>query len=335
MEFPENFFQDEYRCDFLVPELMKRAWAAEMELLEIVINVCSKYHLQYFASYGTLLGAVRHRGFVPWDDDIDIVLKRKDYNTLLSVLPKELPAGFLIDGLHANNPDLRYNCNIGHTSLKTDSSYWSIPDYIKRFHGFPFPGTSIDIFPMDYIPRDPDTALLIKYLGLNIISLVHDFDKLSEEVREEKLSEIETAAAVSLPRDFTLKWSLLNLAETLSSMFSEEESDHMLYYLNFASSREDPHKKEWYDKVIPLPFEAIEINAPVGYHEILTTFYGDYQIPVKYTQVHDYPFYAKGEENLKQTLKEQGFQGTICDFIKNIDSFHILDSKTDKGDFSR
>lgn len=327
MEFPEIFFQDEYRSDFLVPEMMKRAWAAESEILEVVANICNKYHLQYFADYGTLLGAVRHKGFIPWDDDIDITLKRKDYNTLLSVLPKELPEGFLVDGLHASDPAQRLRTNIGHTSIKADKHYWSIRDYMKRFHGFPFRGTSIDIFPLDYIPRDPDTALIQKFLFQSILSLLHDFDTLTEDIREAKLAEIEANAGVTLPRDETTKLSLHNLMEALASMFDESECDEVDYYFRVAFDGKQHLKKEWFDEVVYLPFETFKIAAPGNYHEILTAYYGDYQIPVKFTQAHGYPFYAKGEQELKETLAQQGFHGSINDFIRNIDSFHILDSR--------
>lgn len=327
MEFPDNFFQDEYRCDFLVPVMMKRAWAAEIEILEVVANICEKYHLQYFADCGTLLGAVRHKGFVPWDDDIDITLKRKDYNTLVSVLPTELPKGFLVDGLHASDPTQRLHANIGHTSVKTDSSYWSIPDYIRRFHGFPFPGTSIDIFPLDYIPRDPDTVIIEKFLLQNILSLLHDYDTLSEDIREEKLLNIETNTGVKLPRDATTKWALLNLMETLASMFDESECDELEYCFRLLYENKQHPKKEWYAKTVYLPFEGFQISVPNGFHEILTSYYGDYKTPVKFTQSHNYPFYAKGEQELKETLAQQGFNGTVDDFIRNVDSFHILDSR--------
>lgn len=65
MKFPESFFQDEYRSGFLVPEMMKRAWAAKLELLQIIIDICHKHNLIYYADYGTLLGAIRHQGFIP------------------------------------------------------------------------------------------------------------------------------------------------------------------------------------------------------------------------------------------------------------------------------
>ena len=327
MIFPDNFFQDEYRCDFLVPELMKRAWAAEIEILEIIDNICKKYNLQYFADYGTLLGAVRHQGFIPWDDDIDITLKRKDYNTLISVLAKELPEGFLLTGPHAQNPADRLGTNIQHSAVKTDSNYWTIPDYIKRFHGFPFPGTSIDIFPLDYIPRDADSALIQKFLLHSILSLLHDYDDLSEEIREAKLTDIETNASVQLPRNETTKWSLHILMEQIASLFDESECDELDYCFRFLYDENVHLKKEWYDESIYLPFEGFQVSAPKNHHEILTAYYKDYRVPVKFTQKHNYPFYAKGEQELKETLANQGFSGTINDFIRNIDSINVLDSK--------
>ena len=79
MIFKEDFFLKETRCGFEISEMMKRAWSAELEVLEIVVDICNRNKLQYFADWGTLLGAVRHQGFIPWDDDIDICLKREDY----------------------------------------------------------------------------------------------------------------------------------------------------------------------------------------------------------------------------------------------------------------
>ena len=60
------------------------------ELLRFIDNVCKKYNLEYCLAYGTLIGAVRHEGFIPWDDDFDMIMMRNDYNKLIEVLPKEI-----------------------------------------------------------------------------------------------------------------------------------------------------------------------------------------------------------------------------------------------------
>lgn len=66
-----DFFKEEVREGFYISAEMKKVWAVEMKVLSFVISVCKKYDIPYFADYGTLLGTVRHKGFIPWDDDID------------------------------------------------------------------------------------------------------------------------------------------------------------------------------------------------------------------------------------------------------------------------
>ena len=65
--------------------MMKRAWAAQLEVLQRIDEVCGKYNIEYFANWGTLLGAIRHKGYIPWDDDLDIGMKRMDYERFLKI----------------------------------------------------------------------------------------------------------------------------------------------------------------------------------------------------------------------------------------------------------
>lgn len=78
-----SFYKEEIRSGFLVTEKRKKVWAVELKMLEKLDEVCKKYNLTYYAYYGTLLGAVRHQGFIPWDDDIDINMQRKDIPAFL------------------------------------------------------------------------------------------------------------------------------------------------------------------------------------------------------------------------------------------------------------
>lgn len=70
LEFSADYFKTEVRDGFEIPAMMKRAWAAQMEVLHVVAGVCKNNGIRYFADGGTLLGAVRHKGMIPWDDDI-------------------------------------------------------------------------------------------------------------------------------------------------------------------------------------------------------------------------------------------------------------------------
>ena len=90
-ELEDSFFRDETRDGFAVPGLMKRCWGAQLRVLEEFDRICEKHGIRWFAFCGTLLGAVRHKGFVPWDDDVDIAMLREDYENFLGVAPLELP----------------------------------------------------------------------------------------------------------------------------------------------------------------------------------------------------------------------------------------------------
>ena len=99
MQLPDSYYEDEVRDGFYIPSMGKKAWAAELAVLNEVDRICTKHNIQYFAEWGTLLGAIRHGGFIPWDDDMDIAMKRADYEKFLKVAPQELPGGFEIFNL--------------------------------------------------------------------------------------------------------------------------------------------------------------------------------------------------------------------------------------------
>ena len=73
LQFEDSFFEDEVREGFYVPAMIKKAWAAELTVMYEVDRICRKHNIRYFSDWGTMLGAVRHGGFVPWDDDFDIM----------------------------------------------------------------------------------------------------------------------------------------------------------------------------------------------------------------------------------------------------------------------
>ena len=72
----DSFFEEEDRCGYLVSQEMKKIWAVELDLLNEFSMVCENHQLKWFVHAGTMLGAIRHKGFIPWDDDIDVVIHR-------------------------------------------------------------------------------------------------------------------------------------------------------------------------------------------------------------------------------------------------------------------
>lgn len=132
-----------------------------VELLRFIDYVCNKYDLEYFLIYGSLLGAVRHKGFIPWDDDLDIMMMRNDYNKLIEVLPHEINKfDFLkkncgLTKLKNFNDNLFENTNHIYTPIYEDY-FFKDNGYKQRFLQFAClkPFVKIDIFPFDYIKED-------------------------------------------------------------------------------------------------------------------------------------------------------------------------------------
>jgi lipopolysaccharide cholinephosphotransferase len=92
---PETFFEEEVICDFKVDFERKKLWAVSLDLLFKFDEVCRKHHLKYTLAYGSLLGAIRHHGIIPWDDDVDVFMLREDYEVLKTLKDEFQPPYFL------------------------------------------------------------------------------------------------------------------------------------------------------------------------------------------------------------------------------------------------
>lgn len=154
-----------------------------IELLRFIDNVCKKYDLEYILAYGTLLGAVRHKGFIPWDDDLDIIMMREDYNKLIEVLPNEInkisyiKENFGLTLLKNFNENQFKNMTDIYTPLYEDY-FFDDPDYKQRFLQFAClnPFVKIDVFPFDYIKKD-----YVKEYNKKYLSQKHYFMKLYQK----------------------------------------------------------------------------------------------------------------------------------------------------------
>ena len=98
--------------------MIKRAWATELDVLDEVDRICRKYNITYYAEWGTLLGAIRHAGYVPWDDDLDIVMKREDYKKFLEVAPDEMLQEYSVYN-YSNHDDFNRWCKYDYKYIKT------------------------------------------------------------------------------------------------------------------------------------------------------------------------------------------------------------------------
>lgn len=295
LEFGQDYFKEESRDGFVVSEKMKRVWAAELEVLSEIIRVCQKHGLTYYADWGTLLGAVRHAGFVPWDDNIDIALKRADYQALLGALTEELPGSWSVSSYCVLG---KYNQPV---SCVMNSRVINMnPKEIKRFHGCPYT-VGVNLYPLDYMPKDENMT----DAQLEMYQAVYDTARQYPELRKKGqlefyLSKIEKLCQTSFVSDQPLRKQLWRLSEQVCTLFEEEDCDYLTWLPQLIHGNEPfKLKKKWYEETVELPFENIRVSVPAGYHEALSLMYGDYLVPVRNTDRKDYPFYKKQDDYLR------------------------------------
>lgn len=123
-------------------KIIHQVWAVEQEILDVIDDVCKRNNLRYSLFYGTLIGAIRHKGFIPWDDDIDIAMPREDYEKLLSIWESQAPAGYLLQ----TSRNSRDNPNNFAKIRKDNTTYLQTWSEAKRgYHK----GIFVDVFPAD------------------------------------------------------------------------------------------------------------------------------------------------------------------------------------------
>lgn len=301
--FDPTFFDGEVREGFYVPSLMKRCWAAQLEVLKEIEKVCKRHNLIYFAEYGTLIGAVRHKGFIPWDDDIDISMSRKDVNLFIKYAREELPEGYKVYTSKENFKEFLVRV-VNTNTLSTSFSH------MNRFHGFPFIA-GIDIFIYDNIPNDKEERDNWLLLIAAIHSLGYDWENQEEETLEEKIEmmyELGDLCNYKFNQEESHEVQLLQLTQYLSGMYSEEETDEVATVYRLRQYPERKFPRSYIKDIIEVPFENVTIPIPRNYDEMLNKVYSNYKVGVKGNYGHDYPYYKEQQKMFLKAMEEKNIK---------------------------
>lgn len=289
MEIKYSDLEDEVRDGFYVCSLIKCCWMAQLQILEKIDKICQKHKIQYQAEFGTLLGTIRHGGFIPWDDDMDISMKREDYKKFLKVSEKELPEGYHI------------------ISYRNDNDYWDVmarvvnstnisfdEKFLEENCYFPF-STGVDIFPLDFAPTKEREVNILKGLVDNIKGIADDYGigVLKGEVLEDALLTVEELCNIKIDRQGNIREQLYDVVVSLYSLYREEESKEVGLMALWLENGRNMFPKEYYAKTARLPFDKITIPVPIAYDSVLKQKYGDYMKMVRKGGGHDYPYYEK------------------------------------------
>ena len=318
MQFQEEYFENEVREGFFVPSMIKRAWAAELEVLSQIDRICRKYDIQYFAEWGTLLGAVRHNGFIPWDDDLDIGMKRADYERFLEVAESELPKGYKINNLRNRDDFWLFLARVMNTERMCYTE-----EHLRKYYEFPYIA-GVDIFVMDYVSRDKEAEntrdTLADYLivladhiaerKLGANEALTGIDKLSRmgcmpQADKAKIREWLSGNDSEKVKQYIdeLHQRMYVSAEKMFGKFNDAESDELTQLFPFGLRRkEHRYPKEYYADCVRVPFENTTIPIPIGYDAMLKKRYGDYLAIYKDVSGHGYPFYESQQAQLDELM---------------------------------
>ena len=302
MFFDDGYFREETREGFVIAEDMKRAWAAQLEVLEEVKRVCGIIGIKFFADWGTLLGAVRHHGFIPWDDDMDIAMLREDYMRFLSEAPALLEKYYEIKSVYNDPEDDTIKARIingRHICFETD--------FLARFHGCPYV-VGIDIFPVDNITDDKralDKQIESLRFLLRTAESVPEKGPYGAEVLE-LMKKIEKTFGIPVNYNNRLKHELKKIYDIVCSLYHDENSAEVCSMIDFAEGWDYHAKREWYEDICELSFENTTIPVPEGYDGLLQIKYGkDYMTPRNVGSSHDYPFYKSQIEELRLVMQKE------------------------------
>ena len=298
MEFTREFFYDEVRDGFYIPGIVKRLWGAGLTILSEIDRICKKYNIPYYADGGTLLGAVRDGQFIPWDDDIDIIMRREDFKRFSLFAKKELPAELDLESLELNTEYSNFTAHLG--KKNTDFR----PELLRKYQEYPYPET-IDIFILDELAQNPEDEEFREKVLMMLGGILKYDEKYGKTERLlEELEEIENVLKIRFDREKSLKEQLFRVMDRVCQEFNGTGSDMLAIVPWTAYFGIYSYPRSAFEKSNRIPFCNTEVPAPIGYDTVLRAEYGDYHKKVKAGGEHSYPYFKIYEDELREKLKE-------------------------------
>lgn len=262
-QLPAGFLDPEQRAGFWVSEKLKKIWAIELDLLQQFQMICHKHGIKYQVFAGTLLGAVRHKGFIPWDDDLDVAMTRDEYEKFIRVAPLELKQPYF---LQTALSDRLYF--FGYARLRNSLTTGAISWFANAEYNN---GIYIDIYVLDGRPK---TAFQ-NFIQKKLLWVVSKLLLASCDHRNEAFSHRLCYGCLK-PFASLIKYeSRVQLYNCVAKMYNKQPE-----YLTQVTHGDWNYKYriavDAMDEFQMLDFEWMKVPVPKAYDSVLTQIYGDY-----------------------------------------------------------
>lgn len=296
---PEYFYKEENRDGTIVTESLKKVWAAQMDMLLLVKDVCEKNNITFFLTYGSLLGAIRHGGMIPWDDDIDITMDRENYEKFIKIAPEQFPEGYFFQNFHTEDAS-----HIIFTKIRKEDTT-AINSFEKPYNYHFNQGIFLDVFPLDRVPdsQKERDSLLKKYMfwkrQANRWARMFDCSTY-HFVRKQVMLLLPLILMIRLViKIFRIPNIPCVVMEKLVKKYNDMDTKYLSNYF-FGIMYLWP--VEYFNKAKMVNFEFTEMPVPEGSEDILTRTYGDWKAPVKGGSEHEGVFFDT-EKSYKEYIK--------------------------------
>ncbi|GAB1157979.1 LicD family protein [Paenibacillus illinoisensis] len=255
-------------------------------ILEEFDRICKKNNIPYFLSHGTLLGAVRHKGFIPWDDDIDVQMLRSDYDKLCEIIKKDLDEERFL--FQTQKTDKHYNWVYGKLRLKNTSYVRTGQEHIKQQDGI-----FMDIFPLDVITENKFKQKLVSKICTICRKIL--WSQVGKKHAATGLLKCMYFVVSFIPRDI-----VIHVNDYFAQYYNKRKSSLLVCH----NLKGEIFKKSWFQQNAEINFCGKKFSAPKKYHEILSQIYGDYMtLPEKEKrQGHCYASYIKFSDGIELKL---------------------------------
>ena len=267
--------------DFQPSEQTRQLWKVELEIADVLLNICNQHNLSIWAGYGTLIGAARHKGFIPWDDDLDFVMMRSDYDKLMSLIHNScvsLPKFYEFD-----------TADISVIKLRRSDTTMLHPRY-RRSNDLN-QGVWIDVFCLDYVPNDLSISLS-EYERLKTSIRMYRNNRLGYYAMSPNIHYFLGHFGLKIYFTFKSRKKLRKKIENrLRSEGNQSGKEKVWCFLIWSVIKDVNqiaiHDASCFEETILLPFEDRFFQCPKEYDKLLTEQYGDWRTPVMGASQHE------------------------------------------------